>query len=53
MLGEPPLPNQAQTVTLEILAPSREGPFHYEVKIKTELQEAPPVVTIDGVVAKK
>jgi hypothetical protein len=52
-LGEPPLPNRVQTVTLEIVAPPQEGRFHYEVKIKTDLQDAPVVVVIDGVVAKK
>jgi hypothetical protein len=52
-LGGPPLPNQVQTVKLEIVAPSQEGPFHYEAKIKTNLQDAPLVVTIDGIVAKK
>lgn len=52
-LGESPLPNQGQTVTLEIVPPPQEGPFHYEVKIKTDLQDAPVVVAIDGVVPKK
>jgi len=52
-LGEPPLPHQLQTVTLEIVAPPQAGPFRYEVKIKTDLQDAPVVVVIDGVVSKK
>jgi hypothetical protein len=53
-LGEPPLPNLLQTVTLQIVPPPQEGPFHYEVKIYTDLQDAPPVVMmIDGVAAKK
>lgn len=52
-LGEPPLPNQVQKVTLQIEPPPQEGPFHYEVKIKTDLQDTPVVVVIDGVVAKK
>jgi hypothetical protein len=52
-LGEPPLPTEWQTVTLEIEPPPQEGPFHYEVKIKTDLQERPVVVVIDGVVPKK
>jgi hypothetical protein len=52
-LGEPPLPNQWQTVTLEIVPPRREGPLHYEVKIHTDLQDKPVVVAIDGVVAKE
>jgi len=52
-LGEPPLPNKWQTVTLEIVPPEREGPFHYQVKIHTDLQEKPVVVVTDGVVAKK
>jgi hypothetical protein len=52
-LGEPPLPNQLRTVTLEVVPPEREGPFHYEVKIHTDLQDKPVVVVIDGVVAKK
>lgn len=52
-LGAAPLPNLWQTVTLEIVPPEKEGPFHYEVKIKTDLQDAPVVVAIDGVVPKK
>jgi hypothetical protein len=49
-LGEPPLPNQLHTLTLQIVPPAQPGPFHYEVKIKTDLQDAPVVVAIDGVV---
>jgi Protein of unknown function (DUF1573) len=49
-LDQPPQPNQVQTVTLEIVPPPQEGPFDYEVKIKTDLQDTPVVVTIDGVV---
>jgi len=49
-LDQPSQPNQVQTVTLEIVSPPQEGPFVYEVKIKTDLQDTPVVVTIDGVV---
>jgi hypothetical protein len=52
-LGEPPLPNQLQTVTLEIVTPAQEGPFHYEVKLQTDVQDTPVMVEIDGVVPKK
>jgi hypothetical protein len=37
----------AQTVTLKIV-PGQAGPFKYEVKIKTDLQEAPVIVTVEG-----
>ena len=50
---DPALPKLLQTVTLQIVPPPQEGPFHYEVKIKTDLQDAPVVVVIDGVVPKK
>jgi hypothetical protein len=52
-LGEPPLPNQLQTVTLQIVPPRQAGPFHYEVKLKTDLQDTPVVVMIDGIVSKE
>ena len=53
--GEPPLLNQrrVQTVTLEIVPPPQEGPFRYEVRIKTDLQDKPVAVVIEGVVPKK
>jgi hypothetical protein len=49
-VGELPPASELQTLTLEIVPPPQEGRFHYQVKIKTDMRDAPVVVAIDGVV---
>ena len=40
--------NHVQAVPLQVL-PRRAGAFHHEIKIRTDLQDAPVIVVIDGV----
>jgi hypothetical protein len=44
-------PQKTQTVTL-VFQPPQPGPFKHEVKIKTDLQDAPVVVTLEGTAAQ-
>ncbi len=43
-------PNTYQTVTLQV-SPSQAGAFKHEVKIKTDLQDTPIIVIIEGIAA--
>jgi hypothetical protein len=41
-------PNLVQTVTFQVL-PTKSGPFKHEIKVKTDLEDTPVVVVIEGV----